>query len=276
MAAQKGVALVLALWLVVLLSMLGSSHARNVRLDTKLALNQIESVKAAQLAQSGVNHAILELYVKDPQLQLRFDGTPYLVDYPDGTVRLSIRSASGLVDLNAATAEVLTSLMTLRGVEAEQGEALVDAILDWRYKDDLRRIAGAEDKDYRFAGKEYGAADTLFKSIEELRYVMGMTPAIFERLRPFLTLHSGRDGVNLAYAPQELQAAFGGEEQEGEQLNPMTGPASFVYHINARGESHGGAVAVLEVVVNVSAGRDLPYRILSWREVNLVRNEDDV
>lgn len=286
---QRGVALVFALWLVVLLSMIGGSHARNVRLDTNLASNHVSSAKAKLLAGSGVSRAILELFVADSALQWRFDGTEYRLESTEGKLRIRIRNAEGLVDLNAASSQVLAALLRTQQIDEETQVALLDAILDWRDKDDLRRLHGAEDRDYRFAGLPYGTPDREFAMLDELRYVLGMGPDLFERIRPYLTLYSGKSGVNPQYAPPDLLASLNGGDVDGtgglgvdepdeadldivpgdDTLSaPLVNTAtSRVFHITVDAEITSGAAAALEVVVNTATANGKPYSILSWREV---------
>lgn len=284
--AQRGVALVFALWLVVLLSMIGGSHARNVRLDTKLASNHVGSAKAKLLAESGVSRAILELFVANSALQWRFDGTEYQIESTLGKLRIRIRSAEGLVDLNAASSQVLAALLRTQQIDEETQVSLLDAILDWRDKDDLRRLHGAEDRDYRFAGLPYGTPDRAFAMLDELRYVLGMGPDLFEKIRPYLTLYSGKSGVNPQFAPAELLSALDGgavdatgglEGQDDAELDvdpedALSGSlvntaVRGVFHITVEAEATNGAAAALEVVVNTASAKGMPYSILSWREV---------
>ena len=50
---QRGIALVVVLWLVVLITVIGSSHARNTRIETSLAFNHVGSAQARALAEMG-------------------------------------------------------------------------------------------------------------------------------------------------------------------------------------------------------------------------------
>ena len=291
--SQAGVALVFALWLIVLLSMIGGSHARNVRLDTRLAANYVNTAKAKLLAEAGVSRAVLEIFVANSAQQWRFDGTVYRLESAEGTLHIMIRNAEGLVDLNAASPQVLAALMRTLGLDTELQDSLVDVILDWRDKDDLRRLHGAEDRDYRFAGLTYGTPDRAFVMLDELRYVLGMEADLFERLRPFLTLYSGKSSINPQYAPPQLLYVLDGGEIDdtGEQvglddllgtevdpdvtpLDPLVGSAtSQVFHITVAAETTSGAAAALEVVVDTTSADGAPYSILSWREIT---TENDV
>lgn len=72
----------------------------------------------------------------------------------------------------------------------EDGLNLLQAILDWRDKDNLVRNHGAEDDDYQQLDYNYGAKDGLFNSLDELQLVMGMTTETYNKLKPALTIHS--------------------------------------------------------------------------------------
>jgi len=48
--SQDGMALIVVLWLVVLLSIMAAGHSKNVHTDTTLAARQLQSAKARALA----------------------------------------------------------------------------------------------------------------------------------------------------------------------------------------------------------------------------------
>lgn len=264
---QRGIALVVVLWLVVLLTVIGSSHARNMRIETSLAFNHVGTAQARALAEAGINRAIMELFVSDTATRWRFNGTPYQIQFDSGSVNIAIRDASGLLDLNKADPVQLGAVLDAAGAEEVDSLRLVDAILDWRDKDQLRRLHGAEDSDYRHAGLDWGARDELFASVDELRYVLGMTHELFERLAPYLTVHSSQGDVNLRYAPAWLFSALTSREQEiaetpaGEDTQPA-GP----FHITAWATSNQGARASAEAVLRIARTDEEPYTILSWHE----------
>ena len=77
--------------------------------------------------------------------------------------------------------------MTHAPVEEEQQTKLVNAILDWRDKDDLVHIEGAEKKEYKDAGLSYQPRNKPFQSIEELQLVLGMNESVFKWIEPLVT-----------------------------------------------------------------------------------------
>lgn len=263
---QQGIALVIVLWLIVLLTVIGSSHARNVHIETRLAFNHLNTARAHALAESGINYAILELFNTNITERWLFDGSVNTLDLDQGTVAVSIRPASGLLDLNAGEAIQFDAVLASAGLDDSARPELVDAILDWRDLDHLRHLHGAEDSDYRHAGYDWGARDGPFASVDELRYVLGMTNELFTRLAPYLTVFSGASEVDLEVAPAWLYAALTGSDRELATDSPLSAAAAAgAYHINAMATTSTGSNAHLEAVVITTPSRDLPYTILGWR-----------
>jgi len=255
------------LWLIVLITVIGSSHARNTRIETTLAFNHTGAAAARALAEAGINRAILELFVRDTGTRWPLNGSVHPLQLDSGRVNIAIRDASGLLDLNNAGSIQLLALLQAAGLEEDASLRLSDAILDWRDKDKLRRLYGAEDGDYRQAGLGWGARDGQFASIEELRYVLGMTHALFKQLAPYLTVYSGKATVNLEYAPPWLYTALTHRERE-----PAEGVASIdsrpvgPFHITAWATSNSGSRASIEAVLRLDPAGEELYRILSWHE----------
>ena len=283
---NQGVALVLVLWIVVLLSVIGVSHSRNVRIDMQIARYHLENAKARALAEAGLSRAVMELFNKDDSTRWPFNGELSYLDFDDGVVQVMIRNTSGLVDINTASADLLEKLLSLIDTDETKRQELVDAILDWRDSDDLRRLNGAEDAEYKTEGLSYGTPDRRFFSIAELRYVLGMETSIYNTLAPFITVFSGVNFVNQSYAPIELASLFSnnisqmfGDEEldmsfveedddsdQDLQNNMLRGNVSKVFHISVWATANGGAGAGLEIDVDTTRKGNKHYSIISWQE----------
>ena len=267
---QGGMALIVVLWLVVLLSVMAAGHSRNAHTDTKLASRQVESAKARALAEAGINHVILEMLADNTDAELPVDGSVFTIKIYDDVVTMAIRDATGLVDLNAASPDLLGATLRACGVEESEERELVDAILDWRDKDDLAHLHGIEDDDYRAAGLPWSSRDGAFATIDELKYIPVINHALFERLVAFVTVYSRRGGINLEYAPPALIAAL-----TGDVVQPVTpdgadrksrGARNGTYHIYSSAAGGSGTIAALEAVVTISRSSKLPFTVLDWRE----------
>ena len=262
---QQGIALVVVLWLLVLLTVIAASHARIIRTETRLASNQVEASKARSLAEAGAHHAIMELLVRDAMQRWPVNGSVNRIRYEDGSVAIAIRDARGLIDINNAQAALLDAVLAGMGMEEASRMALVDATLDWRDKDKLKHLNGAEDDDYRRAGLRWAARDGPFSSIEEFRYVLGMTNPLFERLAPYLTVHSGQAGIKLDFAPPWLVSVLAGTQDTSTGTNTAGHSDDSTFHITVMATSTGGSTASLDMVVRIAPTSDQPYTILSWR-----------
>jgi len=209
-AGQRGFALLAVLWLVMLLALIAASFTKTARTQIDLGRNAVEKAKAQALADAGVNRAILGLLEPDPTARWRADGTPYVLSLGSGEVRIAIQDEAGKIDLNVASDQLLQGLFTSIGLASDEASALVDAIADFRDPDDLRRLNGAEDDDYRAAGLSWEAKDAPIEAIEELQQVFGMTPELYRRIAPLLTVHSWEDGIDPLVAPAQTLAAVPG------------------------------------------------------------------
>src|SRR5262249_56768073 len=94
------------------------------------------------------------------------------------------------------------------GLSCAAASRLVDKIRDWRDSTGLRRLNGAAAPDYRAAGLSYGPRNGPFQSVDELKLVMDMTPELFRRVEPALTVYSGRQFIDPQFAPREALLAL--------------------------------------------------------------------
>jgi general secretion pathway protein K len=267
---QGGMALIVVLWLVVLLSIMAAGHSRNAHTDTKLASRQVDFAMARALAEAGINHVILDMLADNPAAQHPVDGTVFAIDIYGGTVTLAIRDATGLVDLNAAGPDLLGATLQACGVFEPLQRKLVDAILDWRDKDDLAHLHGIEDDDYLAAGVPWTSRDDAFESVDELKYLPGVSQALYDRLAPLVTVHSRNSNLNLEYAPPALITALTGNEVQPATTDgaeqKARGARNGTYHIYSSAAGGSGTIASIEAVVNISRSSELPFTVLDWRE----------
>jgi general secretion pathway protein K len=268
-ARQNGMALVVVLWLIVLLSMMAAGHARGTHIDTQLASRQVSVAQARGYAEAGINHTLLML-LSEKGGDVAVDGRIFAVNIGETPVTLAVRSATGLVDLNAASADTLDAALKAAGIAAAKRSGIVDAILDWRDGDNLRHLDGIEDQDYIAAGLPWTSRDGRFAAVDELHYLPGIGQDEFERLAPLVTVYSGRSGVDVELAPPILVEAMTGKPVEPASQdtagNRGRGPQSGTFHIYATVEAGSGGVAAIEAVVTTSRSAKSPVVVHEWRE----------
>jgi general secretion pathway protein K len=207
-AGQQGVALILVLWILALMTIMAGSFALSTQRESSLITNSRDRAKAVALADGGIHYAMFMLSLPNPAQRWRADGTPYRLAVGGVPVEVRIFDEGGKVDLNAARESTLRTLLSKVIQDENQAVKLTDAILDWRDNDDLKRLNGAESAEYLAAGLDQMPQNRNFLVLEELRGVLGITPSLYKKLEPLFTLYSNADGVNPAKASANVLLAL--------------------------------------------------------------------
>jgi len=207
-AEQQGVALVLVLWILALMTIMAGSFALSTQRETSLVTNSRERAKAVALADGGIHYAMFMLNLPNAAQRWRADGTPYGLTLGGVPVEVRIYDEAGKIDLNAARESTLRTILTKVTQNEDQAVKLTDAILDWRDGDDMRRLNGAESAEYRAAGLNQMPQNRNFLVLEELRSVLGVTSSLYRKLEPLFTLYANVDGINPTKAPASVLLAL--------------------------------------------------------------------
>lgn len=278
---ERGFALAVVLWLVALLSMMALSLGAMQRTETTAAANLLEGGRARAAAQAGIQLAILDLMRAPAVRKLTLDGELYETRYGDAVIRISAMDEAGKVDLNFAPGPLLDELLRAAGVEEEIDRLhLVDAILDWRDTDELKRIHGAERDEYLAAGFSYTPRNAPFQSIEEISLVLGMSAPLYHRIAGSITVFTGASGINTAASAINQLSIKAGMDDEQEpppealpnDAEPSAGRSvegGRVVTIRSEARQPGGVRESLEAVVRFTPRRGnaaLHYEMLVWRE----------
>ena len=201
MKSETGIALFLVLWVLTLLSVIAGEFCFAMRTEVNMTRNFKEQTETYYIALAGLNRAIGEMIrnelmppdktttetpgkeeapeVEEKSDRWRINAEIPAISYGEGEYTVRIGNESGKININDANEGMLK--MMLRGFELDEQEksVIVDSILDWRDKDDLHRLNGAEDDYYRSLPTPYECKDGDFDSVEELLMVRGITPEIF-------------------------------------------------------------------------------------------------
>ena len=227
--SETGIALILVLWVVTILAVAVLSFSLTTRSEARAMLAYKEGMENKFLAEAGLRRAILELFYRknNPQQQVlregyeifQCDGRPYTGELADGRYRIRIEDESGKINLNGLTdanGVVLKNLLMNRGVADDEANVIVDSILDWRDRDNIHRLSGAEDDYYQSLPRPYRAKNADFETLDELFRVRGLTAEILlgtgeqKGILPCLTIYSKSDKINLNTTPLEVLKAIPG------------------------------------------------------------------
>ena len=207
-----GFALIAVLWITILLTVIGSSFAFSMRSEALAARNALSLAQARAAADGAVERVAFELQrprnVGDAWSP---DGQPRR--WQDGEIAILATAVdeAAKIDLNTAGEPLLKGLlMVIGGLDEPAAQQLVDAIVDWRDPDELSRPGGAEAPDYRAANRTALPPNAPFEAVGEVQRVLGMSPALFARVGPHLTVYSRQSGVNPATAGREVLLSIPG------------------------------------------------------------------
>jgi len=192
---QEGLALVLVLWMVTLLTVMATALARTQRVQVAMTGNLLTANRAQALLDAGIQFMMLQLEQRDrpaPRNPWPVDGRLHPWRFAQHRLWIGAVPERTRLDLNRASAEALLQLFLTVEPDEKKAKALRDALLDWRDRDKERHPFGAEDDHYYRAGRPAGARDAPLMTVDELRLVQGMTPELLRRLRPLVTVHQGR------------------------------------------------------------------------------------
>jgi general secretion pathway protein K len=288
----RGVALVLVLWAIALMSVLLGSFALIAHTENLESRHVFDTVAARYDAQAGLERAVFELRNADPAQRWIADGRPYEFDFEGAHVSVEVTDESGKIDLNTADETMLTSLFLSVGVDLDQAGALADAIQDWRDTDDLPRARGAEANEYKSAGLPYIPRNTSFQTVSEVQQVFGMNYDLYLKIEPAVTIYGSSGTPNAAFAPLEAlralpnmtddyarqiiqlrQSMIPGQPAAQPLLLPDGTPivangGGLTYSVKSRAQLPNGVSTVLDASIRLGgvgvSGR--PYTVLRWRD----------
>lgn len=294
--AQRGLALVIVLWFLVLMTVMAAGFSLTMRRETELARAAVDGARARAVADAGIQFTLLMLAHPIDERRWRADGRIYEFPLDDARVRIRAYDEAGKFDLNRSNSVLLRGLFLASGLPLDEANALADVMRDWRDRNDLPRPLGAERDQYRRAGLRYSPSNRPFRSLEESRLVLGMTDQLYNRIEPLVTVYAESGGIDpLVASPLALSALPGitpeqvqevleqrATEPDPERLSERLqeildgvdgvaagGGAGFnAYTIEAEARLPDGATAGIRAVVRRDPGGigDTPFVFLRWQQ----------
>ena len=264
---QRGAALLLVMWLILLLGGLVAGYAAAARIESIQGNGLARATAATEAARAGVEYAAARVFDPDPARRWAADGRGYRFGFDGAQVDIAVRDEAGKIDLNAANHELLLGLFVALGESRDTATRLAGAIMDWRDADGMTQPAGgAEDGDYAAAGLAWGAKDAPFETVAELEQVLGMRPALYASAAPHLTVYTGSAMPDAASADGIVQQAMGVQRVPAVDPAALPPAGSGTYSIDSRARLADGRRAHLSVILRVG-GNGLPgsaYTPLQW------------
>ena len=233
-ANQRGVALIVVLWIFMFLFVVAFDFSASVREEAEATHRFSDETQGYYLAVAGFQRGLYDFIQQasgaNPQPDAKqndlFDGSWREEKLGGGAFRVRLVDEGGKINLNRVDEQLLRRVFTNLGVEGSVVDTLVDSIMDWRDPDDLHRTNGAENDYYQSLSPAYTAKNGPLDSVEDLLWIRGMTQALFHgttdnsdsrteslprvSMREVFTIDSPIDRVNLRTATAEVIHALTG------------------------------------------------------------------
>jgi general secretion pathway protein K len=240
MKRQQGAVLIMVLWMAIVMTVLVTIMAANIRLSATTAFHHQEGTREYANMMSALNRAEMELMLErmpipaDQPLQLnefgeepiplnRYDGQALTLHYPaPENIEVRIVDHAGKINLNRIDSNRLRLLIENRlgsGFDPQEVQAYMAAFYDWIDLNDLITPGGGAEDDYYLAqDPPYRARNNPdLESVDELLMIRGFAD-LFEGVNldaAFTVYGRNRNGaVNPNLATREALALLPGMDEQ--------------------------------------------------------------
>lgn len=213
MRRQQGIALVQVLIISMVLISLGIFISQAVRSQVATAAIMSKAFQLRLKLETTEARLLQTLLTKQHKgdsnsnnefvKQWNFYGEPYQIE---PGVTISIQDLTSLLSLNITDNILTKSLLNVLGVAEQESAMFLDSLADWKDKDELKRINGAEETYYKLKGMK-GPRNGFLQSLSEVEYIKMGEILTFEQWSVYFhtELVSGFNPLN---APENILMAL--------------------------------------------------------------------
>lgn len=252
-------ALLVVLWTLLLVGVVAAALSGEARKQGLLARNGVALARAEAAAEGGVVQAVAALMDPRPEFRWAADGRVHRFVLDGVTVEVRIVDEAGKIDVNTGSTELLAALLEVVGASPQAAFAIAADVAALR--------AGGR------TGQPRG-----FETTSELLSIPGMTPPLFERIAPFVTVLTRARGVDPGVAPRPVLLALAARDPSAspagapanEGAPAVLPPGDFVtesqhsiYAIDAVG-TLGQAAFIREAIVRLTHNAETPFLVHTW------------
>lgn len=196
---KEGVALLVAVGVLFVLSLIVTSFAFEVKLESMLVSYNRKKYRAEMLARSGIEYgrALLDKHKEARELEIEDmdedkDGfmqaalyiqrglsTTSEIQFEEGAkFKVTIESAEGGRNVNLLTREQWLDMFEYANVPSDEWDAMIDCLEDWKDANDTHGLNGAESDDPFYEDAGYPVKNGPLDSVEELLLIKNWGPEI--------------------------------------------------------------------------------------------------
>ncbi len=290
---QLGVALILVLWVITLLTIMAGSFALSIRRESSVISSIRDGAEASSVASAGI--VIAQQMLLNPVRDERWlaNGEVYSIEYADSEIRIQVYSEQGKININKANKKLLKNMIkyfSYEDDEDEQAKKIADSILDWRDSNSSVRLDGAEKDEYADEGLQYEPRNKPFQSIEELQLVLGMESELYRNIEPMITIFSTKATPDENSASQEVLyildaktaedqerdfESLQNKKQEKDELfdSEKKKPATTIhgaFTVISEARLINGAKSTIKAIIKrqASSNKNKPFSVVAWAKLH--------
>lgn len=258
---QRGVVLIVVLWITILLTVLLVAFTKTIKVDRNVATDIVQRVQARASAEAVLNY-LTAVKESDAYDLSEMVGQVYELTLNTMLVRFRFIPESSFLSLNAASVEDLEAVFNAAG--ADESLTIAQAIVQ-------QREGGVDRQSGEYiAGKNW-------MSTAELLKLQSISPDVYSKVQSWFTVDSSHESVNFDFAESGLIQALKGVEAE-QLLAGRTAQMAPSSDVGLTDDSLGFFRLQVELSstknkrkIEVSMafdGGELGYRIARWNEYN--------
>lgn len=265
-ARTRGFIMVSVMWMGLGLMLAVAGFVAQSRLGALTLRAEVETLRAQELARSGVNLALAAL-TRQATAEGRSTAPPATLSFAlaEGQIAVTIQDEAGKIDINEAPVELLRPLLQgmVQSVDAFDASNMAQAIV-------ATRTERGPYSGLPALSAQFELAPATAAALQEVLTVHNYTPRVDPRSAPRAVL-AAIPGLGGAAADDILarRAAGRGMPQLGTAavwLAPRSGP---VYRITARARMTGGITATRSALVRANGlafnSSRLRFEVLAWQ-----------
>jgi general secretion pathway protein K len=267
-SSNRAFILVSVIWITGLLAVIATAFAINIRVQILSGANTAQNAKAEFISDGLVYLTAWKLTAEDDDdKSIPRNGAPWACRWSeDADALIAVQDQGGLIDLNAASAKLLSQLFQQAGLQENRAGELAAAIEDFRDSDNDAAEGVFEPETYD--GKTYGPKNAPFNAVEEIDQLPGMTDQLYYALLPVLTVHSLQPGFDPALTPAGLRQILGikANDQVPSELAPFAAPSQGnIFGVDVSITLKNGTAFRRHAIIAVTRQPDRPFAILAWQ-----------
>jgi len=191
--SKEGAALLVALWVLIILSLIVGSFAFEVQLEAMLVSHKRKKFRAEMMAYSGLEYARALLDKRSEAKELEIEdmeedkdgfmqaalyikrglSTTSTIELGDGKFSVTMESAEAGRNINLLTRQEWLNILEMANVPSTEWDTMIDCLEDWIDKGDLHQLSGAESDDPFYQDRGYPVKNGPLDSVEELLLIKG-------------------------------------------------------------------------------------------------------